>query len=104
MPRSQPHLHFEAQSWSYPPYFFVPYGDWLVGFSGMRSSLALLYTAFSVRPSFSPITLVGVLCLARSRKFETSFLDHSFPVFLVYFGIILTSSFFYSSLTLRITT
>lgn len=75
-----------------------------MGFSGMFSSLALLYTAFSVRPSFNPITRVGVLCLAKSSSLETSPLVHGFPVFLVYFGIILTSSFFYCSLTFRIAT
>jgi hypothetical protein len=40
------------------------YGDWLVGFSETLSSPALARTESSVRPSFNPITRVGVFALA----------------------------------------
>ena len=40
-------------------------------------------TEFSVRPSFKPITLVGVFCLANVRSWDTSFFVQAFPVFLV---------------------
>ncbi len=62
-----------------------------MGLSEIPSSLALVLTAFGVRPSFNPITLVGVFCLARSLSFETSGLVHSFPVFLMYLRVIATS-------------
>ncbi len=68
-------------------YFFRLLGDWFVGFNETPSSLAFERTEFSVRPSFKPITLVGVFSLANSRSCFTSVLVHSLPVFLVYFGI-----------------
>jgi len=74
-----------------PTSYFVPYGFWFVGFSEMFSELARVRTASSVRPSFNPITLVGVFSDARSRSCLTSCLVQAFPVFLVYFGTITTS-------------
>src|SRR6185369_16032605 len=53
----------------------------------MPSLLALDRTAISVRPSFNPITRVGVLSFANSRSSLMSDCTHGFPLFLVYFGI-----------------
>ena len=53
----------------------------------MPSLLALDRIAVSVRPSFNPITRVGVLSFANSRSCLMSDGIHGFPVFLVYFGI-----------------
>jgi hypothetical protein len=44
--------------------YLVPYGAWFVGFSEISFSLALLRMASSVRPSFSPMTRVGVFLAA----------------------------------------
>jgi hypothetical protein len=65
----------------------VPYGDWLVGFSEMLFSDAMLRIEFSVRPVFSPITLVGVFSRASSLTSRTRAGVIGFPVFRVYFGI-----------------
>lgn len=65
-------------------------GDWFVGLSDTPSSEALARTASSVRPSFSPITRVGVFSPASLRSANASVADQLFPVFLVYFGIVLT--------------
>src|SRR2546423_14105317 len=53
----------------------------------MLSLLALERIAVSVRPSFEPITRVGVLSFANSRSCLMSDGIQGFPVFLVYFGI-----------------
>src|SRR2546423_13788733 len=53
----------------------------------MPSLLALDRIAVSVRPSFNPITRVGVLSFANTRSCLRSDGIHGFPVFLVYFGI-----------------
>jgi hypothetical protein len=50
-------------------YFFLPlFGDWLVGLREIFSSPAFDRTEFTVRPSFKPITLVGVFSLASVRS------------------------------------
>jgi hypothetical protein len=49
--------------------------------------LALDRIAVSVRPSFNPITRVGVFSFAKSRSFLMSEGIHGLPVFLVYFGM-----------------
>jgi hypothetical protein len=56
----------------------------------MLFSLAFERTELAVRPSFSPMTLVGVFCLARFRSWETSVFDQSLPVFLVDLGILIS--------------
>jgi len=72
-------------------YFFVPYGDWFVGFSEMPFSLALLWTAAGVRPSLSPMTRVGVFSFAICRSSFTSELVHCLPVLRV--DLLMTFSF-----------
>jgi hypothetical protein len=56
------------------------YGDWLVGFSDMLSSLAFDGTAPGVRPSFSPATRVGVFSFASWRSCLTSAGVHGLPL------------------------
>lgn len=53
-------------------HFLRLYGDWFVGFSGMFSAEALVYTASGVRPSFRPMTRVGVFSLASFASCFTS--------------------------------
>jgi hypothetical protein len=73
-------------------FFRLPYGDWFVGFSDMPSACAFDLTAFSVRPSFKPITRVGVFSLANCLSFFTSSAVHGLPVFLVDFVAMRSSS------------
>jgi hypothetical protein len=54
----------------------------------MPSSLAFARTASSVRPSFNPITRVGVFSFASCRSCLTSSAVHGLPVFLVDFVVI----------------
>ena len=50
-------------------YFLLPLlGDWFVGLSDIRFSTAFDRTEFTVRPSFKPITRVGVFSLASVRS------------------------------------
>jgi hypothetical protein len=53
----------------------------------MPSCDALLLTEFGVRPSFNPITRVGVFPLASSRSLETSAGFHGLPELRLYFAI-----------------
>src|SRR5688500_12517318 len=53
----------------------------------MRSSAAIERTAASVRPSFRPITLVGVFCRASSRNEVLSPFDQLVPLFRFDFAI-----------------
>lgn len=59
-----PRLGFEVAEGTPQPVFPVSSrllnGDWLVGLSETPSLLACEYTAAAVRPSFNPITRVGV--------------------------------------------
>jgi hypothetical protein len=66
------------------------YGLWLVGFKEIPSRDAFPLIASGVRASFSPITRVGVLCLARSRSCATSLGFQGAPLF---FGFVMSSSF-----------
>ena len=70
------------------PYLFRLYGDWFVGLSEIPFSLAFVRTASSVRPSFSPITRVGVFSRANCRRSDTCCRVHAFPVFLVDFDML----------------
>src|SRR5687768_16251914 len=74
------------------PYFFRSYGDWFVGLRETFSLLARVRTEPSVRPSFRPITLVGVFSRASCRSCRTSADVQGFPEFLVYLGIFSSSS------------
>jgi hypothetical protein len=67
------------------------YGDWFGGSSEMRFSDAFAYTPATGRPSFNPITLVGVFPLAISRSRATSRPVQCLPAFLMYFGICILS-------------
>src|SRR5690606_2928616 len=55
------------------------YGDWLVGLREMLFSPALARTASSVRPSFRPITRVGVFSWASCLSCLTSAGVHCLP-------------------------
>ncbi len=65
--------------------------DGCVGLSWIPFSDALLYMARSVRPSFRPMTLAGVFCLARVLSLATSCFVHCLPEFLVDLAIPVTS-------------
>ena len=68
-------------------YLLRLYGDWFEGLRLMSSPDALVYTAASVRPSFKPITLVGVFSLTICLSCLTSCEVHCLPVLRVYYGI-----------------
>jgi hypothetical protein len=71
-------------------YFLRVYGDWFGGLRLMFSSDALFATAPAVRPSFSPITRVGVFRAASSSSFEISDGVQGFPELRVDLGMAVT--------------
>jgi hypothetical protein len=72
----------------YSSYFFLRlYGAWLVGFSPIPCCDACVLTAAGVRPSFNPITRVGVLPFANVSSEETSAGVHGLPEFRLYFAM-----------------
>jgi hypothetical protein len=76
-------------------FLLLLYGDWFVGFSDTPSDCAFPLTALSVRPSFRPITRVGVFSFANCLSCFTSSFVQDFPVFRVDFvGIALFPPFF----------
>ena len=62
------------------------YGDWFVGLRLTPVSLALVRTAFSVRPSLKPMTRVGVFFFASVRSVVTSVCDQRDPLLRVDFA------------------
>ena len=58
-----------------------------MGFNEMLLLPVFERTDSTVRPSFTPDTLVGVFSFASSRSSRTSLPVHSLPVFRVHLGI-----------------
>ena len=73
--------------------------DGCVGLSWIPFSDALLYMARSVRPSFRPMTLAGVFCLASVLSLATSCFVHCLPEFLVDLAIPVTSDWSHNGRT-----
>jgi hypothetical protein len=85
-PRQTPEAQFCGHvSRSY--FFRRLYGDWFGGFNEIPFSAALLRTPPSGRPSFTPMTRVGVFPCASSRSCFTSWGFQGFPAFRVDLGI-----------------